>query len=184
MTPLEGAFFQSETGRAICVQRFDDSLNSAIRTTYRISLRSSSLREPRYPSAGVVLFGVCVSRGRSPTPLPVRVLDAQKETLPAGQRGHKERGGHPHAPSRENRPVQNTGGLRPGTRGAKTPAPPRAGPHGPDPPLRTRLATPPERRRKESGPDDRHPNPLRRAGRTQDEEPRPLCAKGCGRGYR
>ena len=54
VTPLEGAFFQSETGRAICVQRFDDSLNSAIRTTYRISLRSSSLREPRYPSAGVV----------------------------------------------------------------------------------------------------------------------------------
>jgi hypothetical protein len=36
-------------GSAICVQRFDDSLNSAIRITYRISLRSSSLREPRYP---------------------------------------------------------------------------------------------------------------------------------------
>src|SRR3569623_1304795 len=34
---------------AICVQRFDDSLNSAIRITYRISLRSSSSREPRYP---------------------------------------------------------------------------------------------------------------------------------------
>ena len=29
---------------AICVQRFDDSLSSAIRTTYRISLRSSSLQ--------------------------------------------------------------------------------------------------------------------------------------------
>ena len=54
MTPLEGAFFQSETERAIYVQSLDDSLNSAIRTTYRISLRSSSLREPRYPSAGVV----------------------------------------------------------------------------------------------------------------------------------
>ena len=39
---------------AICVQRFDDSLNSAIRITYRISLRSSSLREPRYPSTRVV----------------------------------------------------------------------------------------------------------------------------------
>ncbi|KAF2240171.1 hypothetical protein BU26DRAFT_353566, partial [Trematosphaeria pertusa] len=26
---------------AMCVQRFDDSLNSAIHTTYRISLRSS-----------------------------------------------------------------------------------------------------------------------------------------------
>src|ERR1700709_1509033 len=40
---------------AICVQRFDDSLNSAIRITYRISLRSSSLREPRYPLLRVVL---------------------------------------------------------------------------------------------------------------------------------
>eukprot|EP00808_Paulinella_micropora_P004230 g30113.t1 len=40
---------------AVCVRRFDDSLNSAIRITYRISLRSSSLREPRYPSLGVVL---------------------------------------------------------------------------------------------------------------------------------
>ena len=41
---------------AMCVQRFDDSLNPAIHTTYRISLRSSSLREPRYPSAGVVCW--------------------------------------------------------------------------------------------------------------------------------
>src|SRR5438128_2330829 len=32
---------------AICVQRFDDSQNSAIHTTYRNSLRSSSMREPR-----------------------------------------------------------------------------------------------------------------------------------------
>ena len=34
---------------AMCVQRFDDSLNSAIHITYRISLRSSSKREPRDP---------------------------------------------------------------------------------------------------------------------------------------
>ena len=40
---------------AICVQRFDDSHDSAIHTTYRISLRSSSLREPRYPLLKVVL---------------------------------------------------------------------------------------------------------------------------------
>jgi hypothetical protein len=39
---------------AICVQRFDDSLTFAIRTTYRISLRSSSSREPRYPLLRVV----------------------------------------------------------------------------------------------------------------------------------
>ena len=54
--PLEETCFQAEPGSAICVQRFDDSLNSAIRTTYRISLRSSSLREPRYPSTRVVCF--------------------------------------------------------------------------------------------------------------------------------
>ena len=39
---------------AICVQKLDDSLRSAIRITYRISLRSSSLREPRYPLLTVV----------------------------------------------------------------------------------------------------------------------------------
>ena len=40
---------------AICVQSFDDSLSPAIHTTYRISLRSSSLREPRHPLLRVVL---------------------------------------------------------------------------------------------------------------------------------
>ena len=51
---------------AICVQRFDDSLNSAIRITYRISLRSSSLREPRYPLPTVVgcFVFVCSARSR------------------------------------------------------------------------------------------------------------------------
>ncbi|KAG6618109.1 hypothetical protein I3842_Q127800 [Carya illinoinensis] len=34
---------------ATCVQRLDDSRDSAIHTKYRISLRSSSMREPRYP---------------------------------------------------------------------------------------------------------------------------------------
>jgi hypothetical protein len=33
----------------MCVQRFDDSLDSAIHITYRVSLRSSSMREPRDP---------------------------------------------------------------------------------------------------------------------------------------
>ncbi|KAH9896409.1 hypothetical protein C8Q73DRAFT_642261 [Cubamyces lactineus] len=45
---------------ARCVQRFDDSLNSAIHITYRISLRSSSMREPRDPLLKVVLR--CVRR--------------------------------------------------------------------------------------------------------------------------
>ena len=44
---------------AICVQRFDDSLNSAIHTTYRNWLRSSSMHEPRDPPLEVVTFLLC-----------------------------------------------------------------------------------------------------------------------------
>ena len=51
---LEEACSQEYPESAFCVRRFDDSLNSAIRTTYRISLRSSSLPEPRYPLLRVV----------------------------------------------------------------------------------------------------------------------------------
>ncbi|KAM7459741.1 hypothetical protein LguiA_036277 [Lonicera macranthoides] len=43
---------------ATCVQRLDGSRDSAIHTKYRISLRSSSMREPRYPLPRVV----CVSK--------------------------------------------------------------------------------------------------------------------------
>ncbi len=39
---------------AMCVQRFDDSRNSAIHITFRNSLRSSSLQEPRDPLLKVV----------------------------------------------------------------------------------------------------------------------------------
>jgi hypothetical protein len=45
-------------GGAMCVQRFDDSRNSAIHITYRISLRSSSMPEPRDPLLKV--FRDCV----------------------------------------------------------------------------------------------------------------------------
>ena len=45
---------QEIPGSAVCVQKFDDSLGFAIRPTYRISLRSSSLWEPRHPSLKVV----------------------------------------------------------------------------------------------------------------------------------
>jgi hypothetical protein len=41
---------------AMCVQRFDDSLNSAIHITYRISLRSSSMPEPRDPLLKVFIY--------------------------------------------------------------------------------------------------------------------------------
>ena len=48
---------------ATCVQRLDGSRDSAIHTKYRISLRSSSMREPRYPLPRVVVF---VKAGATP----------------------------------------------------------------------------------------------------------------------
>src|ERR1700733_14653587 len=52
---------------ARCVQRFDDSLNSAIHITYRISLRSSSMREPRDPLLKVVLDIACDRKNKHST---------------------------------------------------------------------------------------------------------------------
>ena len=48
---------------ATCVQKLDDSRNSAIHTRYRISLRSSSLQEPRYPLLRVILCCYTCSLG-------------------------------------------------------------------------------------------------------------------------
>ena len=47
---------------AICVQRFDDSLNPAIHITYRISLRSSSLPEPRDPPLRGMDIGLIICK--------------------------------------------------------------------------------------------------------------------------
>ena len=57
-TDAEADILLAEAASAICVQKFDGSRNSAIHTTYRISLRSSSLREPRYPLLRVVLVNI------------------------------------------------------------------------------------------------------------------------------
>lgn len=73
----------------ICVQRFDDSRNSAIHTTYRISLRSSSLREPRYPLLRVVLFVVARPRPRLLSAL-VFVVKKIKALLGVGSPSDKE----------------------------------------------------------------------------------------------
>ena len=48
-------------GSAICVQKFDDSLNSAIHITYRSWLRSSSMHEPRDPPLKVVIGLLCLT---------------------------------------------------------------------------------------------------------------------------
>ena len=80
---------------ATCVQKLDDSRNSAIHTTYRISLRSSSLREPRYPLLRVVCYS---SRLASPPPAarapPGRGRKAQTRSVEHGAwriRGAKTR---------------------------------------------------------------------------------------------
>ena len=51
---LEQTCSRGDPGSAICVQRLDDSLNSAIHTRYRSLLRSSSMHEPRDPPSEVV----------------------------------------------------------------------------------------------------------------------------------
>ena len=50
-----GILLRTSPGSAICVQNFDDSLNLAIRITYRSSQRSSSMCEPRHPLLKVVI---------------------------------------------------------------------------------------------------------------------------------
>ena len=51
---LRQAYYQEIPGSAMCVQKFDDSRGLAIRTTYRISRRSSSVWEPRHPLPKVI----------------------------------------------------------------------------------------------------------------------------------
>ena len=66
---------------AICVQRFDDSLNSAIHITYRISLRSSSLPEPRDPLLKV--FNNFFSQFSDRKVLKPRILRVFRQVNPA-----------------------------------------------------------------------------------------------------
>ena len=57
----------------MCVQNLDDSRGLAIRITYRISLRSSSLWEPRHPSLKVVRINsfLEMDTDKQQTPLPM-----------------------------------------------------------------------------------------------------------------
>ena len=111
--PLEDTCSQEELASAICVQRFDDSLNSAIRTTYRISLRSSSLREPRYRSARVVCFQLVGWRGGAGRARAGRAL---RRTRAVAQPG----GEHARATGRG-----GPAGARRATRGEEARGPPR-----------------------------------------------------------
>ena len=72
---LKQTCFQGYPESAVCVQGSIDSRNSAIHSAYRISLRPSSLFEPRHPSLKVVNLWllrnktaskVCVEKGPPP----------------------------------------------------------------------------------------------------------------------
>lgn len=95
---------------ATCVRRFDGSRDSAIHTTYRISLRSSSMREPRYPLPGVVRRLV-----RSGRPRP------RSSTPPARSEARRVRGRSPFGnPWRRPRPeVRRPAAPRPPARATR-----------------------------------------------------------------
>ena len=74
---------------ALCVQRFDGSLNSAIHITYRISLRSSSMPEPRDPLLKVLIVflfvcseGLVTKKGSEGPPPPAEGLRGGGSLLP------------------------------------------------------------------------------------------------------
>ena len=75
-------------GGAMCVRRFDDSLNSAIHITYRISLRSSSMPEPRDPLLKVLIDYMYHSDARDARVMKVSAggPDARRPGRPRGNR--------------------------------------------------------------------------------------------------
>ena len=97
----------------MCVQRFDDSLNSAIHITYRISLRSSSLPEPRDPLLKVFsLFEIFAQTAR---------FEAEFWGCVAGTWGPKEGLPRAHAPTTVDRFTEGEGNGLPGREGYTPP---------------------------------------------------------------
>lgn len=82
-------------GGAMCVQRLDDSLNSAIHITYRSSLRSSSMPEPRDPLLKVLIDLYIQLRRQSSDSVRRRVSDGHS---PGGARAPRR----PRAARRSN----------------------------------------------------------------------------------
>jgi len=76
---LQQTYFR---GSASCVQSFDDSLDIACRKTYRISLRSSSLWEPRHPLLKVLISLIYMSplRGAGNVCIFVIILSASEDS--------------------------------------------------------------------------------------------------------
>jgi hypothetical protein len=100
----------------MCVQRFDDSLNSAIHITYRISLRSSSMPEPRDPLLKVLSIFIIKLRRHKQHEFWLGLWRARSsrnrwaaDACPCGQRRH--------GPARQSNKIQNRHGWegRPST---------------------------------------------------------------------
>lgn len=68
-------------GSARCVQKLDDSLDFAIRMTYRISLRSSSLWEPRHPLLKLVMT---FTRGLKSPQAFIALVHVTPDSRPSG----------------------------------------------------------------------------------------------------
>ena len=87
---LNQAYFRVDPESAECVQKPIDSRNSAIHNAYRISLRPSSVLEPRHPSLKVLVG--CVAhrlselelrkKRRTPLPHPPTGRRARSRNIP------------------------------------------------------------------------------------------------------
>jgi hypothetical protein len=125
----------------MCVQRLDDSLNSAIHITYRISLRSSSMPEPRDPLLKVLTDLANLLRLQSSDSVQwcLRRARARGRVPPGGQDGRPAEATRydkhgwevgPRGPSLGNDPSAGSPTERLGVHGAVY-SPPRS-PGGPD----------------------------------------------------
>lgn len=92
-------------GGAMCVQRLDDSLNSAIHITYRISLRSSSMPEPRDPLLKVLINFAYRS--------DCTIIQRSKVSSAGADQGTKPPGGREAGPPKQRGTVNMGGRLDP-----------------------------------------------------------------------
>ena len=110
LTPMRQACPREGPSGATCVQRLDGSRDSAIHTTYRISLRSSSMREPRYPLPRVIFFSLASAPDASPRAAHrclsfIVFLGVIPRRIPAtDQRARKARWTRPVGPRRQQAP--------------------------------------------------------------------------------
>jgi hypothetical protein len=110
LTPMRQACPREGPSGATCVQRLDGSRDSAIHTTYRISLRSSSMREPRYPLPRVIFFLLALAtdgdleRLAGASALPCSLASSRAVFRPATNAPRRTRGRRPVGPRRRQAP--------------------------------------------------------------------------------